>query len=126
MQQNIQSNFEMLRAYEPQLWHLGALAERYFAEDPNTSLLKLRQFAEILAQSLAARGGLYVSQEENQYLLIRRLQNEGLLQGEIKQVFDQVRIHGNAANHALEGTHASALSALKLCWQLGTLVPPHI
>jgi len=118
MQQNIQSNFEMLRAYEPQLWHLGALAERYFAEDPNTSLLKLRQFAEILAQSLAARGGLYVSQEENQYLLIRRLQNEGLLQGEIKQVFDQVRIHGNAANHALEGTHASALSALKLCWQL--------
>lgn len=48
MQQNIRSNFEMLRPYEAQLWRLGALAERYFAEDPNTSLLKLRQLAELL------------------------------------------------------------------------------
>lgn len=55
MQQNIRSNFDMLRLYEPQLWRLCALAERHFAEDPNTSLLKLRQFAELLAQSLAAR-----------------------------------------------------------------------
>ena len=118
MTESIRSNFDMLRPYEEQLWRLGALAERYFAEDPNTSLLKLRQFAETLAQSLAARGGLYVSQEESQYLLIRRLQSEGLLQGEIKQVFDQIRIYGNAANHALEGDHAGALSTLKLCWQL--------
>jgi type I restriction enzyme R subunit len=118
MTSNIRSNFDMLRTYEAQLWRLGALAERYFSEDPNTSLLKLRQFAETLAQSLAARGGLYVSQEESQYLLIRRLQSEGLLQGEIKQVFDQIRINGNAANHALEGNHACALSTLKLCWQL--------
>ncbi len=118
MTENIRSNFDMLRPYEAQLWRLGALAERYFAEDPNTSLLKLRQFAETLAQSLAARGGLYVSQDESQYLLIRRLQSEGLLQGEIRLVFDQIRINGNAANHALEGNHADALSTLKLCWQL--------
>ena len=96
----------MLRAYEEQLWRLGALAERYFAEDPNTCLLKLRQQAELLAQSLAARAGLYVSQEESQYDLIRRLQNEGLLPREVKQVLDQVRITGNAANHALQGNHA--------------------
>lgn len=51
MQQNIRSNFDMLSAYEPQLWRLGALAERYFAEDPNTSLFKQRQFAELLAQN---------------------------------------------------------------------------
>ena len=55
MKTNIRSNFDMLRAYEAQLWRLGALAERYFAEDPNTSLLKLRQLSELLAQSLAAR-----------------------------------------------------------------------
>ena len=118
MTESIRSNFDMLRPYEAQLWRLGVLAEGYFAADPNTTLLKLRQFAETLAQSLAARGGLYVSQEESQYLLTRRLQNEGLLQGEIKQVFDQIRINGNAANHALEGNHAGALSTLKLCWQL--------
>ncbi|MBC7618144.1 MAG: hypothetical protein H7293_04000, partial [Candidatus Saccharibacteria bacterium] len=59
MKNNIRSNFDMLLPYEEQLWRLGALAERYFAEDPNTSLLKLRQFSEILAQSLAARTGLF-------------------------------------------------------------------
>lgn len=118
MQQNIRSNFDMLRPYEAQLWRLGALAERYFAEDPNTSLLKLRQLAELLAQSLAARGGLYGSPEESQYELIRRLQIEGLLPREIRQVFDQIRVTGNAANHALEGDHAKALATLKLSWQL--------
>jgi type I restriction enzyme R subunit len=35
------------------------LAEKYFPDDPNTCLLKLRQFAELLAQLLAARVGLY-------------------------------------------------------------------
>ncbi|ATE61880.1 type I restriction-modification system endonuclease [Thauera sinica] len=118
MQQNIRSNFDMLKAYEPQLWRLGALAERYFAEDPNTSLLKLRQFAELLAQSLAARGGLFATQEESQYELIRRLSSENLLPREIKQVFDQIRVTGNAANHALAGDHAKALATLKLSWQL--------
>jgi type I restriction enzyme R subunit len=118
MQKNIRSNFDMLKAYEPQLWRLGALAERYFAEDPNTSLLKQRQFAELLAQSLAARGGLYTSQDESQYELIRRLHSESLVPQEIKQVFDQIRITGNAANHALAGDHAKALTTLKLAWQL--------
>ncbi len=118
MQLNIRSNFDMLKAYEPQLWRLGALAERYFTEDPNTSLLKLRQFAELLAQSLAARGGLFTTQEESQYELIRRLLSENLLPLEIKQVFDQIRVTGNAANHALAGDHAKALATLKLSWQL--------
>lgn len=118
MENNIRSNFDVLRAYEAQLWRLGALAELYFAEDPNTSLLKLRQFSELLAQSLAARTGLYANPEESQYELIRRLQGEAVLPREVKQVFDQIRINGNAANHALQGDHAAALSTLKLCWQL--------
>lgn len=118
MNNNIRSNFDMLHAYEAQLWRLGALAERYFAEDPNTSLLKLRQLSELLAQSLAARTGLYANPEESQYELIRRLQGEGVLPKEVKQVLDQIRVTGNAANHALQGDHAAALSTLKLCWQL--------
>ncbi|MFN5046832.1 type I restriction-modification system endonuclease [Roseateles sp.] len=118
MQKNIRSNFDMLEPYEPQLWRLGALAERYFAEDPNTSLLKLRQFAELLAQSVAARGGLLGSVAESQYDLLRRLQGDGLLPREIRQVLDQVRLTGNAANHALQGDHAQALATLKLSWQI--------
>lgn len=116
--QKIASNFAMLSSYEPQLWRLGALAERYFADDPNTCLLKLRQFAESLAQSLAARTGLLSEQSETQYELIRRLQDHGLVPVQTKQLFDQIRINGNAANHALAGDYRTALASLKLSWQL--------
>ena len=117
------SNFSVLRSYEEQLWRLGALAERYFAEDPNTCLLKLRQFAELLAQTLAARTGLYLSpaesRQESQLDLLRRLRGAGVLPNEPFQMFDAVRRLGNDANHGLHEEHRSALSALKFCWQLG-------
>lgn len=118
MQGSTRSNFDLLKPYEQQLWRLGALAERYFTDDPNTCLLKLRQLAELLAQSVAARIGLYVSAEESQYDLIRRLQADGFLPREIKQLLDQIRVAGNAANHALEGNHAKALASLRFAWQL--------
>jgi type I restriction enzyme R subunit len=35
--------------HDPQLVRLGGLAERYFKDDPNTCLIKLRQFGEVLA-----------------------------------------------------------------------------
>lgn len=49
------ANFEFLSAHDPQLVRLGALAERYFQEDPNTCLIRLRQFGELLAQRTAER-----------------------------------------------------------------------
>ena len=92
------SNFVILRSYQAQLWRLGALAERYFADDPNTCLLKLRQFAELLAQALAARTGLYQSPDEarteTQLDLLRRLRGSGVLPNEPYQMFDAVRRFG--------------------------------
>jgi type I restriction enzyme, R subunit len=113
------SNFSVLHEYDEQLSRLGILAERYFADDPNTCLLKLRQLAELLAQMLAARAGLYVSPEETQYDLLRRLQDSNVLPREVAQVFGEVRRVGNAANHTMAGDHRSALTTLKLTWQLG-------
>lgn len=95
------------------------LAERYFADDPNTSLLKLRQLAELLAQLVAAKVGLYTSRDEPQYDLLRRLLDEGILPREIAQLFGEVRRAGNAANHAHAGDHRTALGVLKITWQLG-------
>ena len=51
------TNFKQLQSYEPQLARLGLLAEKYFPDDPNTALLKVRQFGELLAQSVAAYSG---------------------------------------------------------------------
>ena len=36
-------NFGFLTSHDSQLVRLGTLAERYFADDPNTCLIKLRQ-----------------------------------------------------------------------------------
>ena len=72
------SNFSVLSQHDEQLLRLGMLAEKYFADDPNTCLPKLRQLAEPLAQMLAARTGLYVLPEESQFDLLRRLQDGGV------------------------------------------------
>jgi type I restriction enzyme, R subunit len=113
-----QTNFSFLKQYDEQLLRLGMLAEKYFADDPNTCLLKLRQLSELLAQLLAAKTGQLVTPEENQYDLLCRLQDSNLLPREISQLFHEVRRIGNAANHALQGDHREALSAMKLTWQL--------
>jgi type I restriction enzyme R subunit len=95
------------------------LAERYFPDDPNTCLLKLRQLTELLAELVAARTGLYGSPEEPQYDLVRRLHDRGLLPREVAQLFGEVRRAGNAAVHEGAGDHRTALAMLRFSWQLG-------
>jgi type I restriction enzyme R subunit len=112
------SNFAHLGEHDDQLLRLGLLAERYFPDDPNTALIKLRQLAELLGQWIAAKVGLYESPAESQFELLRRLRDRGLVPREIAQLFDQIRPSGNAAAHGLEGDHKAALAALKIAWQL--------
>ena len=111
-----QSNFTHLKAHDEQLVRLGLLAERYFAEDPNTCLLKLRQLIELLAQLVAAQVGLFTSPEEKQVDLLRRLQDQGIVPREVGALFAEVRRAGNDANHRLN----AALAELRaLVEQLG-------
>jgi type I restriction enzyme R subunit len=113
------ANFEFLAQHDAQLVRLGALAERYFRDDPNTCLIKLRQFGEVLAQLVAAKAGLYRSPEEPQSDLLRRLKFERVLPTEVADFFHQVRIAGNQATHAHGGDHGQALTTLKIARQLG-------
>jgi type I restriction enzyme, R subunit len=115
----LQTNFGLLAQHDEQLVRLGRLAERYFPEDPNTCLLKLRQLAELLAQLTATRVGVYQSAEEGQYELINRLRVQGILTPEVAQLFGEVRRAGNAASHAYTGEHRTALACMKMTWQLG-------
>lgn len=112
------SNFDFLKTYDAQLVRLGALAERYFVEDPNTTLIKLRQFAELLAQQLAARMGLFTSPDEPFADLLQRLKAERAMPREAGDIFHQLRISGNQAAHANRDDHATALTSLKMARQL--------
>jgi type I restriction enzyme R subunit len=117
--QPVSANFDFLGKHDGQLVRLGVLAERYFKDDPNTCLIKLRQFGEVLAQLTAAKSGLFSSPEEPQSELLRRLKFEGMLPEQAADLFHQVRIVGNRATHAQSGNHAEALTTLKLARQLG-------
>lgn len=113
------TNFGHLKAHDKQLVRLGVLAERYFSEDPNTCLLKLRQLTELLAQLAATSVGLFVSTEEKQADLLRRLQDQGIVPREVGRLFHEVRRAGNEASHRMADDHRTALLALRLTWQLG-------
>jgi type I restriction enzyme, R subunit len=112
------SNFAFLSLSEPQLGRLGTLSERYWLDDPNTSMLKLRQYGELLGQSVAARAGLLEGDETQQNLLLR-LRREGVLPGEVWQLFTELRRSGNRANHELSEEKEEALNLLRYAWILG-------
>jgi type I restriction enzyme R subunit len=114
----VSPNFGFLEIHDPQLVRLGALAERYFTDDPNTCLIKLRQFGELLAQLIAANVGMY-DYDERQIDLMRRLRDRGILKGKVYDLFDKLRLAGNDATHALADDQRTALSNLKYARQLG-------
>ncbi|WP_321873610.1 type I restriction-modification system endonuclease [Burkholderia ubonensis] len=119
MQPQRRSNFAHLTRLQEDLALLGAGAERYFADDPNTSLLKLRQFGELMARQVAARAGIYTPGEDNQAALLSRLKGAGWLPREVADLFHWLRKTGNEANHQFTGDHRAALQTLKIATQLG-------
>src|SRR5262249_5619063 len=116
---NVSANFDYLAVHDPQLVRLGGLAERYFKDNPNTCVIKLRQFGELLAQLTAAKARLLASPEEAQTDLLRRLKFERVVPRQAGELFHQLRIAGNRAAHSHADDHSDALTALKIARELG-------
>ncbi len=112
-------NFAFLRVHDTRLVHLGALAERYFSEDPSTALFKLRQFAEVMAKIVAARTATSVSSTDTFADILRRLKSERVLPQSAADLFYKLKDTGNTAVHDLAGTHRDALVSLRLARELG-------
>jgi type I restriction enzyme R subunit len=93
------SNFTFLTVHDPQLVQLGGLAERYFRDDPGTTIFKLRQFAELLSKSIAARHALYLGERETFEDTLRRLAFERIIPKEAADIFHALRKAGNRAAH---------------------------
>jgi len=112
-------NFDFLGVHSDRLVVLGRHAERYFREDPSTAIVKLRQFAELLAKLIAARQGTYRDEREAFDETLRRLSYDRVIPKEVADVFHALRKMGNVAVHEAKGTHANALTSLKFARQLG-------
>lgn len=111
-------NFGFLAARDPHLAEHGARAERYAFDDPAMALVKLRQLGEQLARHAAAAIGRYTSPELPQIDLLRQLEDAGVLDPQLADLFHALRKVGNRAVHESVGTPRDALHHLRLAWRL--------
>jgi type I restriction enzyme R subunit len=109
------SNFSFLNEYSPLLAELGGTAERLFAFDPASCVLKLRLLAEALTQEVAARVGV-VLQQPTQAELLRAIDTRIGLDARVRQMFHLLRRSGNLAAHELEHglSYRDGIEALKV------------
>jgi len=113
-----QSNFEFLQEHDSLFFQLASAAESAFAGDPNTTLIKLRQFGEALAQDLAARCGIEFDDKTTQADLLFKLKNKIGLDANIAELFHTLRIEGNRATHQFKTQHREALNGLRIARSL--------
>ncbi len=107
-------NFSFLAEHDPIFLQLVSSAEYAFFSDPNTTLIKLRQFGEAIAQDVAARCGVEFDDQTTQADLLYRLGRDVQMDQNIRNVFHVLRVEGNKATHQFKTQHKEALDGLKL------------
>jgi type I restriction enzyme R subunit len=108
------SNFDFLIEHGELLVQLASAAEHAFAGDPNTTLIKLRQLGEAIAQHIAALSGIEFDEQTTQADLLYRLNRELLLEPTVRELFHFLRIEGNKATHQFTTRHKEAMDGLKV------------
>lgn len=113
-----QSNFEFLKGLNDFLYAVACAAENNFPDDPNTSLVKMRQFGEMTAKMLAKLLGM---QEipDNQNDLLREIGRLPFMDSGILSVFHKLRQIGNKAVHHYHNDLNDAEMCLRLGYRLG-------
>ncbi len=91
------SNFDFLGEHDPIFLQLASAAERAFSSDPNTTLIKLRQLGEALAQDIAARCGIEFDQQTTQADLLFKISRQIRLEPTVRDLFHTLRKEGNRA-----------------------------
>lgn len=112
------SNFKFLSKSAPLPFQLANAAEQNFVADPNTTLIKLRQFAEALTQDIAARSGVDYDSETTQAVLLGRVDRELRLDRVVMRLFHFLRKAGNKATHEFRTQHRDAIDGLRVAHKL--------
>ncbi len=107
-------NFQFLEEHDAVFLQLAVAAEQAYFSDPNTTLIKLRQLGEALAQNIAARCGIDFNDQTSQADLLYKVNRELRLDPEIRNLFHTLRIEGNKATHQFQTRHGEAMNGLKL------------
>lgn len=110
----VSANFNFLAEHDPLFVQIASAAENIFPSDPNTTLIKLRQLGEALAQHIAALAGIEFDEQLSQADLLFRLQRELKFEPMVKDLFHTLRVEGNKATHQFRTKHKEALEGLKI------------
>lgn len=92
-------NFEMLRSQWPELAELACMAEHYVHSDPESCLVKLRNFDELIVRWLYRQERLPEGFKANLYDLMNADVFTNMMPEVIIMKMDALRIHGNRAAH---------------------------
>lgn len=112
------NNFWFLQNHAPLLFGLCTSAERNCHDDPNTTVIKLRQFGEAVVKHLAAVLGIESVLGQSQADLLRTLQVRRLIDRNVAELLYFLRREGNVAAHEFQTTQLQAKSTLKVAREL--------
>jgi len=98
---------------------IGGFAEQYCLVDPNSALIKLRQFVEQMVQTIYQIHGLPKPYQANLYDLLNEACFRQLTPKSILDKFHLLRLKGNSAAHGGIETASTSLAMLKEAYGLG-------
>jgi type I restriction enzyme R subunit len=111
-------NFEPLRAVYPELANMGGYAEHYAHSDPESALVKLRNFAERLVDRLYIKLKLERMPQSNFVDLLHNSSFQTVAQPLVLDKLHLLRRLGNRGAHG-EGVEATdAVRCVQEAWQL--------
>jgi type I restriction enzyme R subunit len=113
-------NFEMLRSQWPELAELACMAERYVHTDPESCLVKLRNYTELMVRWLYQER-LPEGIKANLYDLMNADVFTSMMPEAIIMKMDALRIHGNRAAHGgrIKAKDTYWLLKEAYCWEFG-------
>ena len=117
--QDIKSlNFEPLRALYPELANMGGYAEHYAHSDPESALVKLRNFAERLVDCLYIKLKLERVPQSNFVDLLHNASFQTVAQPLVLDKLHLLRRLGNRGAHGEDVETSDALRCVQEAWQL--------
>ncbi|WP_298012768.1 DEAD/DEAH box helicase family protein, partial [uncultured Aquabacterium sp.] len=118
MQDLTSLNFEPLRAVYPELANMGGYAEHYAHRDPESALVKLRNFAERLVDRVYVKLKLQRAPQSNFVDLLNNASFRAVAQPLVLDKLHLLRRLGNRGAHGEDVEAADAVRCIQEAWQL--------
>ena len=113
------SNFNFLQNDWQGLAKIGEMAEYMLYKDPNTAIMKLRQFGEELINTMLKVENFSYDKNSLAVDRILILKRAGLIPADIENILNSLRKKGNKAAHGSYGDEQTADTLLSLAVKLG-------